>query len=349
LTPRRERTALDQGRLSEANRSADLILLTAFALWSLNFAVVKVGLREFQPLAFAFLRFGIAGIVLLGVLHRQERRVGVERKDLPLLALIGLLGIAASQVALVFALTRTTAVNAALLNAAGPLVVVVLASLLGVESLRRRHWASVLIGLVGVALIVGVFSPSPLSGTDPGGDLMILVYVVTSSVPAVLYPRLLPRYTVLRVLTYEILLGTAMLLPIALPSLAAQDYGVITSSGLEALGYAALCTGVVANLLYFSAVGRVGPSLATIFQYLQSFLGAMFGVVLLGESLTFVQILGGVIIVGSIILSRSASAAPAQAPEGIDGPHHSRRASEPHTSAVPELAPEPHRKDTSTC
>jgi drug/metabolite transporter (DMT)-like permease len=295
---------------------ADAGLAAAFTLWSLNFAVVKVGLDEFEPLAFAFIRFGLAGSVLLVALRVREGGVGVSRTDLPRLALIGLLGIACSQASLVLALDRTTVVSAAFLSSTGPLAVIVLASVLRVERLGQRHWAAVFVGLAGAALVVGAVGPGQGAGSDPLGDVLVFAYVVSSSAPAVLYPRLLARYSVLRVLTYEVLLGTAILLPLALPSVVAQASGRVTLVGIEAILYAALCTGVVANLLYFGAVDRVGPSLATLFQYLQSFMAAIFGVLLLGEKLSPTQILGGVVILSSVVLSRSGPSPGARQPAG---------------------------------
>lgn len=116
---------------------------------------------------------------------------------------------------------------------------------------------------------------------------------------------LLTRYSVYRVLTYEVLLGTAMLIPIALPSLIAQDFSRVTPGGWVALGYMVLATGIVTNLLYITAMGRIGPSRAAIYRYLQSFLGVLFAVLLLAERISIVQLVGGTIVVTSVIFSRS--------------------------------------------
>ena len=52
-------------------------------------------------------------------------------------------------------------------------------------------------------------------------------------------------------------------------------------------------------------MGRIGASRAAIYQYLQSFLGVLFAVQLLGEGVGVVQLVGGAIVVASVILSRS--------------------------------------------
>lgn len=50
---------------------------------------------------------------------------------------------------------------------------------------------------------------------------------------------------------------------------------------MTSLAYAVILSGTVTNLLYFTAIGRVGPSHAAIYQYLQSALAVGFAVVLL--------------------------------------------------------------------
>jgi len=117
--------------------------------------------------------------------------------------------------------------------------------------------------------------------------------------------HLLRRYSAHRILTYQMLIGTAILLPFALPGLLQQDYGRVTLAGWGSVAYAVVFTGIVTNLLYFTAIGRVGPSRAAVYLYLQSFLAVLFAVILLGEHITALQILGGLVVVGSIIFGRS--------------------------------------------
>ena len=70
-------------------------------------------------------------------------------------------------------------------------------------------------------------------------------------------------------------------------------------------GYAVVLTGVVTNLLYFTAIDLVGPSRAAVFGYLQSFLGVVFAIALLGEQVTLLQLAGGRVVIGRVLLSRS--------------------------------------------
>jgi drug/metabolite transporter (DMT)-like permease len=279
--------------------------VSSVALWALSYSVVKFGLREIAPLAYPVLRYGVGGLVLLLVLRLREGSVGVRRADLPLLALVGLLGITLSTSLYVFALTNTSASDTALLGATGPIMTTLLAALVGLERSGRRHWAAACIGLAGVVLIVVGGTSGAQLGANLLGDACALGMVFFSSASALPIRPLLGRYSALRILTYEMLIGTAILLPFAVPGLLAQDYARVTLAGWGSLGYAVLFSGIVANLLYFTAIGRVGPSRAALYQYLQSFLAVLFAVILLGEHISPVQVLGGVVVVGGIVFGRS--------------------------------------------
>ena len=285
--------------------SADLLLLTAVTLWGLNYSIVKFGLSEIAPLAFPVFRFGVGGIVLLVILRLREGSIGVRREDLPLLALVGLFGITLSQISFVFALTNTSASDTALLGASAPIMTALLAAAIGLERSGRRHWVAVSIGLVGVVLIVVGGASGAKLGSNLLGDGLALTNVFVSSVSVLPILPLLRRYSAHRILTYEMLIGTAILVPFAVPGLLAQDYAQVTLAGWGSLGYAVVFSGIVANLLYFTAIGRVGPSRAAVYQYLQSFLAVLFAVILLGEHITPLQVFGGIVVVGSIIFGRS--------------------------------------------
>ena len=70
------------------------------------------------------------------------------------------------------------------------------------------------------------------------------------------------------------------------------------------LVYAILGPLVLTNILWFKAVSRVGPSRATLVANLQPFIAAVFALVLLSETITSVQVVGGLLIGGGILLAR---------------------------------------------
>jgi drug/metabolite transporter (DMT)-like permease len=334
IRPRPARSSA-RSRIQQRAASADVLLLAAVTISALNFSVVKIGLKEIQPLAFPVVRYGVGGLVLLFILHMREGSVSVRRADLPVLLLTSVLAITLSQIMFVFALANTGASDTALLMATAPVVTTVLATIAGLERAEGRHWVAAAFGLSGASLVIaGGAAPGHLGGSL-FGDGLALGNVLVSSAAILPIPSLMRRYSALRILTWEMLIGTAVLLPVALPSLLMQDYGHITITGWTALAYAVVLSGIVANLLYFTAIGRVGPSHAAIYQYVQSLLAVGFAVALLGEQVTVTQLVGGAIVVGSVALSRAGR--PAQYPAGPD----SLEPTQPAPDGHPGLAEPP--------
>jgi drug/metabolite transporter (DMT)-like permease len=293
--------------------SADLILLVAVTLSALNYPVMKFGVSEISPLAFPVLRFGLGGLGMAAVLYWREGTLRVASADLPLLGATAVFGISLSQLCFVYSLTNTGASDVALLAATGPLATAFLATAVGLERLGRRHWLGALVGLGGVVLIVGggagaAFGRSPLLG-----DALAVGATLCSSTSWLPIRPLLRRYSAWRILTVEMLAGSLLLLPLALPSMLSQDYGHVSLAGWGSLGYAVVLSGGLTNLLSFTAIGRVGPSRAAMFGYLQSFLGVLFAVALLGERVTALQLAGGLVVIGSVITSRSGTVAQPEA------------------------------------
>ncbi len=301
--------AAAESRAASAEGGADLVLLAAITIWSLNFTVMKVGIGEISPVAFPVFRFGIGALVMTWVVRRREGGLGFARHDALLFLVTAVLGITLNQLCVVYALELTTAANVALLTATQPIFTAVIATAVGDELLGRRHWLSVVLGMVGVALVVGGGASGPTTaergpGGLPIGELLALGVALTAAASSVTIRRLLERYSPHRILAIQMLLGTALLLPVAGPALTAQDYATVTPVGWGALVYSAVLAGVVTNLLYFTGIGRVGASRAAIYQYLQSFLGVLLAVVLLREPLGTLQVVGGAIVVGSVVVGR---------------------------------------------
>jgi drug/metabolite transporter (DMT)-like permease len=292
------------------DRWTDVVLLTAISIWALNFSVVKVGIAEIGPLPFAVLRYGIGAVLMALFVLGRAGSLRFHRRDTGLLLVAGALGVTLNQLCFVFALQLTTATNVALLSATQPIFTALIATIVGDEILGRRHWVAVGLGMAGVVMIVGGAADQPagpavaLAGDVPLGELLALGVSLTAAASWVAIRRLLSRYSPYPVLTAQMGLGTALLVVVAAPSLVSADYAAVTSIGWSSLAYSAILAGVVTNLLYYAGVHRVGASRAAVFQYLQSFLGVVFAVFLLHEPLRPLQVVGGIVVVAGVVLSR---------------------------------------------
>jgi drug/metabolite transporter (DMT)-like permease len=283
--------------------SAELVMLVTVVLWSGNFTAVKLGLREISPLAFTVVRFGIGAAVTYAIVRWREGPLRFQRADWPLLTAAAVIGITVNQLTFVGALSTTSAVNVALLIGTITLWTSIVSVIAGQERLDGAHWIGVLVGLGGVALIVTGGVPSGGEATLLG-DALALGVAISWAIYSVLLRPLAGRYSPLQLSTFVTVVGTAILVPFSIPQLLTQDWSAVGPSAIGGLLYATFIALTLTNLLYFSALQRIGAARASAFIYLEPFLGVLFAVWLLGEHVTVLQLLGGVIVVAAVVVAR---------------------------------------------
>ena len=284
------------------------MLLLTVVLWALNLTVTRYILTHgFEPLAYATVRYGLAAAIFVGFVLVGERTLRIARSDLPLAALAALF-IFLNQLAFVYSLERTSASTIALVLGATPAFAALIGLVLGLERLSRRFWIAAAISFAGVGL-VAIGSGGEVSG-DRIGILLGLATAATWAAYSVAVGPLMQRYTASRISVVALGLAWAGILLVGLPQTAGQDLDV----GWEVwslLVFATLGPLVLTTILWFRVIHRIGASRATLVANLQPFVAAVFALVLLSESMTALQVLGGSLIAGGILTARRRAPAPA--------------------------------------
>jgi drug/metabolite transporter (DMT)-like permease len=281
--------------------AADLMLLATVTLWAANFAVSKYILSNgFRPLAYSSVRYASAAVIFTAITFPWERTLRIARRDLPLVGLAIALLIA-NQLSFVYALDFTTATTTALLFGTLPIFTALFSRLVGVERLNLRFWIAAALSFGGVALVT-IGSGGDLSG-DLWGDLLAVSGAATWAAYSVAIAPLMRRYSPFRlsaVLLFAAFVGLALL---GSPQLRDQGFDL---GALVWLGFAFAVVGplVITNLLWFTAIDRVGPSRSALYANLQPFLAAIIALLLLSESITMLEVAGGLAIGAGIVLAR---------------------------------------------
>jgi drug/metabolite transporter (DMT)-like permease len=283
--------------------SADALLLVTVLIWSFHFVVVKYGLTHgFSPLVYATIRFGCGSLFFVGITYGLERSLRVSRRQLWLLCGAVAFSLYLNQMSFVTAVKLTTASTVALLFGTLPIFVGLIGWRLGVEHPHLRHWAAAAVSFGGVALVASG-AEGGLSG-DLGGILLGLVAPVTWAFYSVIVAPLMSRYSLYRI---SAVVGLAAIVPLAataIPQLLAEDWDEITTLAWGAVAYSTIISFVLTNVLWFKAIDRVGANRSALYANLQPFLGAVFAVLVLSESMGWLQIAGGAVIGAGILLAR---------------------------------------------
>lgn len=271
--------------------------------WALNVIVVKWAVGQWSPLTYSFWRLCIGAVLALAIVKATEGSIGIERRDVPLVVGSALIGIVINQLGFMYATTYTTATTISLVLASIPAFAAVTASLMGHERIGQRHWMGIGVAALGTAIVLEG-GPGELDLTSLRGDLLALIAAATWGIYSVLVRPLFTRYSPNRVSTVVLCAALPMMAVVSAPQVVSQDYGSITAGGWGALLFSVFFGLVFTNILWFGAIHRGGAARATAVMPIQPFLGALFAFVLLDETVTWLQIAGGVVVVLGIWLTR---------------------------------------------
>lgn len=276
------------------------VVLAAFVLSS-SYTLTKITLTDVPPLTIGLIRFSIASVVL-GVWVRLIRRhARPSMADVRRLMVGGLLGIT-----LYFAIENTgvnlaTASDAALLVAAYP----ALTALLELIVYRKRTGAQGLLGIglaiAGVILVVGY---APTSGPNRLiGDVLLVVSGIVWALYNFATRGVVTRHPTPVVLYYQSVAGAIGFLPLALAEhnrWHAFAHPAATISSLA--GLTVLCS-IIGLGLYAKGLQRLSPSTAVNLLNLVPLFGLVIAVVALGEAVTPLQIIGGVVVIAGVTVT----------------------------------------------
>ncbi len=281
--------------------TADLMLLTTVCLWALNFIASKYVITHgISPLAFATPRYAIAAATFTLLTLALERSLRISRRDLALLAGASVV-LFFNQLGFIYALHFTTASTVALVFGTLPIFTVLFATLSGVERVGRGFLVACAVSFAGVGLVVAGASGS--LSTNLKGDALALLGAGTWAAYSVAVAPMMARHSPFRISAYVLGMTSILLAVAGSRQLQSENYPG-SWRVWAAFAFAVVGPLIVTNVLWFTAISRVGPSRAALFANLQFFLAAIFGVILLSETVTPVQVAGGAAIGAAILLSR---------------------------------------------
>jgi drug/metabolite transporter (DMT)-like permease len=252
---------------------------------------IKIGLRDLSPEAIVFLRTALAALALAPIALPRGALAGL-RERLPDVVVL-----AAIQVAIPFLLISAgeesiSSSLAGILVASAPIFTALLALWLDPdERLSRIGAGGTAIGIVGVALVVGVET----GGSALLGALAVVLASFGYAVGGFYLKRRMKGVQPIGLVTATMAASAVMTLPLALATLPEETPAAGPLLAMVALGVGG--TGI-AFVLFYGLIATVGPTRASIVAYVAPGFAVVYGVTLLDERFTLVTVVGLVLIVG---------------------------------------------------
>jgi drug/metabolite transporter (DMT)-like permease len=283
------------------------MLLGTVLLWALNITVTKYMFEHgWLPLAYGTIRYFAAISLFWAFTYWRERSFRIERRDVRLVLLAASM-IFLNQLCFVYGVKLAHASTVALLLGITPIFIGLISLALGLERLPHPFWIGAAVTFAGVALIAiangGV-------GSSLNGTLISIGTAFTWACYTISIAPLMRRYSPYRISALVLAIGWVPLALIGIPQIADQHFTFGWKVWLG-FGYAVVGPLFLTNVLWFTAIDRVGASRASLFANLQPFFAVVFALIILGEHLNGYELVGAAAIFAGIALERARRRAPA--------------------------------------
>jgi drug/metabolite transporter (DMT)-like permease len=290
--------------------------------WSFNYIFGKVALDYLDPVTLASFRLVLAGCLYLAIylvaLRSGLRRppwpgAGVNRlvgwRDLPALALLGLCGVVINQGGFTISLDYTSVGHVAIIAAIGPVLVLLLAWLNGLEPLTPVKLIGMALSFAGVALLAAprTFGSSASVGaphsTGLAGDLIALASTAGFALFTAYAKRVAHRYDAVTLNTFAHLTGAVLMLPLAARQAVRLDWHAVAWPGWLGLIYMAVFASVIGYLAFYRLLEDLAASQVSSLNYLLPIFATTLGAVFLHERINRSFLAAGALVLVGVWLA----------------------------------------------
>ena len=261
-----------------------------------------------SPITLAWIRWTVAFLLILPfALPSIRRDWRTIRSSWKILLLLSLLGITIFNTLFYVALQTTQAINAALMQSAGPAVIVLLSWWWFGEHTNQRQWYGLLLCFLGVGLVLFQGSWEILRKFElVPGDLWLLPAVLAYASYTTLL-RVKPAISLMSLLAVTFALGGSMLIPLMLLEWYWIGLPQGSSQLIWAVGYVSIFPSILAFLFWNRGIELIGPNLGGLFINLVPIFASLLAIIFLGEDFQWYHAGGMLLVLSGMLLFRKSA------------------------------------------
>ena len=266
------------------------------AVWGLSYIVTKQALEALDPLSLLFFKYVFAFALICIIKLKMDRGSFIRKKDIPLYAVCSLIGDVLYFYCEYTAMSFLPVALLSIIITFAPAVSVVIERVL----FNRRASAKVIIGVAicifGVVLIIGV-DFSLLADGRLTGYLLAFVCILSWNVYNFITIKLHDEYSTVSLTFNQIVCTLLFLAPYVIHR--SSELPVFTPALVAQLLYIGTLSGGVGFLIQVRALYVIGPTVTMLFVNFMPVATTFFGWLILKETITPVQIIGGIIVLAA--------------------------------------------------
>jgi drug/metabolite transporter (DMT)-like permease len=297
-----------------ARFTGDLLMIVTAMLMGSSYPFAKDVLAVMSPLLYSASRYLVAALFLFAMMALLRKPLALPRRDWVPMIVLSLIGVALFQACWGLAMARTAPSVGSIVMTTTTAFSAILAWL-GGRRLPGLGWAGIVIAFGGVVIVVNnslsafTISIDSLDGT--------LIWMLSAFAWALYVDRGAPynlRLGALPVMAWTTLIGSLILLPISLAFDSLGEFARLDDRLLGYWLYTAIFPVGVAFLGLTAGLDRLGVSRVMVYMYLIPVAGVGLSAAFFGDPLTAARVLGGLIVLLGVILTRVALDRAARVP-----------------------------------
>ncbi|TAJ83094.1 DMT family transporter [Reyranella sp.] len=294
--------------------AGDALMLGTALLMGSSYPFAKDVLTVMSPLMYSASRYLIAALFLFAVLALRRRPMALSRRDWVPMILLSIIGVTIFQACWGLAMARSAPSVGSIVMTTTTAFSAILAWFAG-RRLSVLGWAGIVVAFAGVVLVVNnSLSSFTLSFGSLDGTLL---WMVSAFAWALYVERGAPysqRLGALQVMAWTTLLGSLILLPFALFFDSLGEFARLDDRLLGFWLYTAIFPVGVAFLGLTAGLERLGVSRVMVYMYLIPVAGVGLSAAFFSDPLTAARVIGGLIVLLGVILTRVALDRAARVP-----------------------------------
>lgn len=264
--------------------------------WGFDYVVAKHALELLQPLTLLFLKYLIGLVLIVVIKMKMDRKSMARKKDIPLFILCSIFGEILYFACEYNAMDYLPISLITIILAFVPAVSIIVEKILYKRVVTKTMTIGVIVCILGVVLIIGVDFQMILQGRWIG-YLLAFGAVFFWNTYNFLTASLHEHYSSITLTCTQLICTACLLLPYALhhmPPL--EEFTPAVTGGLLYLGIVNVAAGF---LISVRGLHVVGPTVSALFSNFLPITSTFFGWMLLGESITALQVMGGIVVIAS--------------------------------------------------
>lgn len=250
----------------------------------------------------ASFRLVLAAIIMLPIYLAMGKRLPFRARDLWTFAYLGFFGIVINQGGFMLGLSYTTSQHSVIIIALGPIIVLLLAVAMKLETLTAAKTLGMAISFLGV-IVLETEHGSPAHSPLLFGDVVTLVGATGYSIYAVLGKRVVDQYDAFTLSTGNIVASALMVLPLAVRQGKHIDWASVGWAGWAGMLYMTIFSSVVAYTIFYWVLRYMEASRVSAVNYFQPVLVIVLASALLGEHPSEHLIAGGALVLLGVYLA----------------------------------------------